>query len=74
MAGGPRLETWLLLNVPTLLLGVGTVVLTVAVAVGGLVLVRRSVALSTLEAHHEVAGFILAVVGWSTPSCSPSWW
>jgi len=57
------LETWLLLNVPTLLLGVGTVVLTAAVAVGGLVLVCRSVALSTLEAHHEVAGFILAVVG-----------
>ena len=28
-----------------------------------MVLVRRSVELSTLEAHHDVAGFILAVVG-----------
>jgi hypothetical protein len=56
-------ETWLLLHISTAVLGVAIVVLAVALALGGLVLVRRSVAVSTLEAHHDVAGFILAVVG-----------
>ncbi|MCA1702252.1 MAG: DUF4239 domain-containing protein [Actinobacteria bacterium] len=55
--------TYLLLNVPTALLGMGIVALAVAIAIAGAVLVRRSVELSTLEAHHDVAGFILAVVG-----------
>jgi hypothetical protein len=53
----------LLLNVPTLLLGIGVVAFSVAIAIGGVLLVRRSVELRTLESHHEVAGFILAVVG-----------
>jgi hypothetical protein len=35
----------------------------VGAALGGLVLVRRNVALSTLESHNDVAGFIIAVVG-----------
>ncbi len=35
----------------------------VGVALGGLLLVRRSVALSTLERHNDVAGFIIAVIG-----------
>jgi hypothetical protein len=55
--------TSLLINVPPLLLGVGVVAFTVAISIGGVVLVRRSVELRTLESHHEVAGFILAVVG-----------
>ncbi|MFL5782829.1 MAG: DUF4239 domain-containing protein [Thermoleophilaceae bacterium] len=57
------METWLLTNVPTWVLGVAIVALAVALSLGGLVFVRRSVELSTLESHHEVAGFILAVVG-----------
>jgi hypothetical protein len=56
-------EAWLLLNVPAVLLAVGIVAICLALALGGLVLVRRNVELSRLEAHHEVAGFILAVVG-----------
>jgi hypothetical protein len=32
-------------------------------ALGGMLLVRRSTELETLEAHHEVAGFIVAIVG-----------
>jgi Protein of unknown function (DUF4239) len=60
---GPLMVTYLLLNVSTLLLGIGMVALAVAIAIAGAVLVRRSVELSTLEAHHDVAGFILAVVG-----------
>jgi hypothetical protein len=57
------MEAWLLYNVPTALLCLAIVVTAVALSLGGLVLVRRSVTLSTLESHHEVAGFILAVVG-----------
>jgi hypothetical protein len=57
------METWLLLNVPTAVLAILVLLLTVGTAITGLVLVRRSVELSTLEAQHDVAGFIIAVVG-----------
>ena len=57
------MERFLLTNVPTLWLGVGMVVVAVALALLGLVLVRRSVDLNKFESHHEVAGFIIAVVG-----------
>ena len=56
-------ETWLLLNVPGVVLAAGIVALCLGLALGGLMLVRRNVELSSLEAHHDVAGFILAVVG-----------
>jgi hypothetical protein len=56
-------ETWLLHNVPAWLALALTVVVCVGASVGGLLLVRKNVELATLEAHHEVAGFILAVVG-----------
>jgi hypothetical protein len=56
-------ETWLLLRFPTWLLGLVIVGLCVGISLGGVVLVRRSVKLSDLEEHHDVAGFILAVVG-----------
>ena len=39
---------------------VGTIV---GLAIGGMFLVRRSVTLSTLESHNQVAGFIYSVVG-----------
>jgi hypothetical protein len=45
------------------LLGVLMVSLAVGVSVGGLLLVRRNVALATLEQHNDVAGFIIAVIG-----------
>ncbi|HEY6886193.1 MAG TPA: DUF4239 domain-containing protein [Solirubrobacter sp.] len=57
------METWLLLHAPTWLLGLIIVTLCVGISLGGVVLVRRSVELSELEEHHDVAGFILAVVG-----------
>jgi hypothetical protein len=56
-------ETWLLQNVPAVVLALGIIALCLGLALGGLLLVRRNVELSRLEAHHEVAGFILAVVG-----------
>jgi hypothetical protein len=49
--------------VPTVLLGIGIVVLTTVLAVAGVAIVRRRVAIQTLKAHHEVAGYILAIVG-----------
>jgi hypothetical protein len=36
---------------------------TVSLAIGGMLLVRRSVTLSTLENHNQVAGYIYGVVG-----------
>jgi hypothetical protein len=35
----------------------------VLIAIGGLLLIRRSISLSTLENHNDVAGFIYAVIG-----------
>jgi hypothetical protein len=57
------METSLLLNLSTPVLGIAVVLAITLLALAGLALVRRSVALSTLESHHEVAGFILALVG-----------
>src|SRR4051794_26603142 len=57
------MESWLLQNFSTLVLGLGIVAIVTSVWLVGLMLVRRSVTLSTLESHHDVAGFILAVVG-----------
>ena len=54
---------WLLLHLPTAVLGLLTVGAVVALSAGGLFLVRRNVELQTLESHNAVAGFIIAVVG-----------
>jgi hypothetical protein len=53
----------LLVNVPTVWLGVGLVAVSVGLSLLGLIVVRKKVALETLEAQHEVAGFLIAVVG-----------
>jgi Protein of unknown function (DUF4239) len=47
----------------TFMMAVGIVGTSVLLALAGLYLVRRSVELSTLEAHTDVAGFIIAVIG-----------
>ena len=57
------MERFLLVHVPGLLLAALFLVVAVGAALGGLLLVRRSVALSTLERHNDVAGFIIAVIG-----------
>lgn len=53
----------LLINVPTVWLGVGLVVITVGLSLLGLVIVRRRVPLKTLKDNQDVAGFVIAVVG-----------
>ncbi|HEU5434483.1 MAG TPA: hypothetical protein VFU81_22615, partial [Thermomicrobiales bacterium] len=53
----------LLSSVPTLVLGVAMVGLAVALAIVGLMVVRRFVPLPVLQAHNDVAGFIYAVLG-----------
>ena len=57
------MEKFLLVNIPTPVLGIGIVLLAVGLALGGLVLVRRTMEHSRFEPQHEVAGFIIAVVG-----------
>ncbi|HKQ99153.1 MAG TPA: hypothetical protein VJT09_00690, partial [Pyrinomonadaceae bacterium] len=47
----------------TFLVGVVVVGVSVLLAHLGLHLVRRKVPLTTLQAHHEVAGFIIGVLG-----------
>jgi hypothetical protein len=47
----------------TFMMAVGIIATSVLLALAGLYLVRRSVELSTLEAHTDVAGFIIAVIG-----------
>lgn len=53
----------LLVNVPTVWLGVGLVVVTVGLSLLGLIIVRRRVPLKTLKENQDVAGFVIAVVG-----------
>jgi amino acid transporter len=48
---------------PTLILGLTVVGVSVLLAHLGLRLVRRKVPLAVLESHHEVAGFIIGVLG-----------
>lgn len=57
------MERFLLVHFPGILLGFFIVGFAVAASVGGLLLVRRRIALATLEQHNEVAGFIIAVIG-----------
>ena len=57
------MEKFLLVEVPTVLLAVLALTVAIGLAIGGLMIVRRSVALSTLERHNDVAGFIIAVIG-----------
>jgi hypothetical protein len=57
------IETFLLHHVPTIWLAIGMVVVAVALALLGLVVVRRIVAPRGLREQHDVAGFIIAVVG-----------
>jgi len=49
--------------VVTLLQGLAFVAAIVLLALAGMVIVRRSVEVSTLETHNDVAGFIYAVLG-----------
>src|SRR3954447_6846409 len=57
------MEKFLLVHVAGLMLAAVFLVVSVGAALAGLLLVRRSVALSTLERHNDVAGFIIAVIG-----------
>jgi hypothetical protein len=57
------LERYLLVNVPTVWLGVGIVGVGVATSLLGLAFVRRSIEIRRLQPQHDVAGFIIAVVG-----------
>jgi Protein of unknown function (DUF4239) len=56
-------EKFLIRNVPGPALALLFVAIAVALGLAGLFLVRRNVALATLEQHNDVAGFIIAVVG-----------
>jgi uncharacterized protein DUF4239 len=54
---------YLLVNLPTLWLGIGLVVLCVGLSLLGLIFARRRLDRENLEKHQDVAGFLIAVVG-----------
>lgn len=54
---------FLLVNVPTVWLGVGLVLLSIGLSLLGLMIVRKTIELEKFEAQHEVAGFLIAVIG-----------
>lgn len=57
------IERFLLVNVPTVWLGVGSVGIAVILALGGFLVVRRLAEHTRLVRQHDVAGFLIAVVG-----------
>src|SRR5215204_800117 len=57
------MASYLLNTVPTTLLGVLVVGLAIALAAGGLLVVRRFFPAMSLRGHNDVAGFIYAVLG-----------
>lgn len=54
---------FLVLNIPMWALGLGCVAVAVALSLCGLVFVRRSAELRRLREFHDVAGFLIAIVG-----------
>lgn len=56
-------QQWLLVYVPTWLIGTIMMVVAVSTAVGGVLLVHRFVKVNTLKSHHDIAGPIFATIG-----------
>jgi hypothetical protein len=57
------MERFLVVHLPTWLLGILMVAASVGIALGGFYLVRRFVDTQKFRDHHDVAGFLIAVVG-----------
>jgi hypothetical protein len=56
-------QQWILVNVPTWLIGTVMVAVAVGTTVGGVLLVHRFVDIKTLKSHHDIAGPIFATIG-----------
>jgi hypothetical protein len=56
-------EKFFLVHIPTVWLGVIVVAIAVGTSLAGLVIVRKAVEVEGLKPQHDVAGFIIAVVG-----------
>lgn len=57
------MEKWLVTNVPTPLLGIGIVLVILGLALGGFLIAHRVLDHDKLVSQHDVAGFLIAVVG-----------
>jgi len=57
------MEQWLLLHVPTAVLGFVIVCLSASLSVIGLILVRRRMPFMVLEQNNEIAGFFMSIIG-----------
>jgi hypothetical protein len=56
-------ERFLLNNIPTFWLAIGMVLVAIGLTLLGLLIVRRTAELRRLRSQHDVAGFLIAVVG-----------
>lgn len=54
---------YLLLNVPTVILGIFTVAIFLVFSLGGLLIVRAFIPFHRVKPHNDVAGFIFATIG-----------
>ncbi len=57
------IQQWILVNVPTWLIGSVILVIAIGTAVCGVLLVHRFVNVRTLKSHHDIAGPIFATIG-----------
>ena len=56
-------QQWILIYIPTWLIGSIMVAIAIIIAVGGVLLVHHFVNVKTLKSHHDIAGPIFATIG-----------
>ncbi|MGA2368333.1 MAG: DUF4239 domain-containing protein [Dehalococcoidia bacterium] len=56
-------QQWVLIYVPTWIIGTVMVAIAIGISVGGVLLVRHFVKVNTLKSHHDIAGPIFATIG-----------
>jgi len=56
-------QQWMLLNIPTWVIAAVMIVISVGIAVGGVLLVRRLVDIRKFKEHHDIAGPIFSTIG-----------
>ncbi len=57
------LQQWILINIPTWVILSVMLIVAIGTSVGGVLLVRRYVAVANLKHHHDIAGPILSTAG-----------
>ncbi|MHB8086222.1 MAG: bestrophin-like domain [Dehalococcoidia bacterium] len=56
-------QQWVLIYIPTWIIGIVMVAIAIGISVGGVLLVHHFVKVNTLKSHHDIAGPIFATIG-----------